>query len=113
MMKKYSKKRINWNIENYRLLEGSFLKTKKECQNCKKQGDSLYIYQNELDKTCFQQDMAYGDSKDLPGRTASDKVLSHEAFNIAKNWKYDGLWFITFLIKGLLVLLFYMPGQRP
>ena len=57
--------------------------------------------------------MAYGDSKDLPRRTASDKVLSHEAFNIAKNWKYDGLWFITFLIKGLLVLLFYMPGQRP
>ena len=31
----------------------------------------------------FQHDMAYGDFKDLPGRTASDKVC-----NIAKNPKY-------------------------
>ena len=27
---------------------------------------------------------------DLPRRTASDKVLSDKAFNIAKNPKYDG-----------------------
>ena len=33
--------------------------------------------------------MAYGDFKDLPRRTASDKVLSDKAFNIAKNLKYD------------------------
>ena len=32
------------------------------------------IYQNKLDKTCFQHDVAYGDFKHLPGRTASDKV---------------------------------------
>ena len=57
--------------------------------------------------------MAYGDSKDLPRRTASDKVLSHEAFNIAKNWKYDGLWFITFFIKGLLVCCFTCPVRDP
>ena len=34
--------------------------------------------------------MAYGDFKDLPRRTAVDKVLCDEAFNIAKNSKYDG-----------------------
>ena len=34
--------------------------------------------------------MAYGDLKDLARRTASDKVLSDKAFNIAKNTKYDG-----------------------
>ena len=34
--------------------------------------------------------MAYGDFKDLPRRTASDKMLRHKVFNIAKNLKYDG-----------------------
>ena len=34
--------------------------------------------------------MAYGDFKDLPRRTASDKVICDKAFNIAKNPKYDG-----------------------
>ena len=29
--------------------------------------------------------MAYGDFKDLPRRTASDKVLRDKAFNIGKN----------------------------
>ena len=42
--------------------------------------------QNELDKPCFQHDMAYRDFKDLT-RTASDKVLCDKAFNISK---YDG-----------------------
>ena len=36
---------------------------------------SAYIRKNELDKTCFQQDMAYGDFKDLAKRTIADKVL--------------------------------------
>ena len=34
--------------------------------------------------------MAYGDFKDLPRRTASDKILRDKAFNIAKKPKYDG-----------------------
>ena len=34
--------------------------------------------------------MAYGDFKDLTGRTASDKILRDKAFNTAKNSKYDG-----------------------
>ena len=36
-----------------------FTKKKKErIQNFKETGDSKYIYKNELDKACFQQDMA-------------------------------------------------------
>ena len=52
--------------------------------------DSTCIYQNELDKTCFLHDMAYGDFKDLNRRTAADKVLRDKAFNIAKNAKCGG-----------------------
>ena len=32
--------------------------------------------------------MAYEDFKDLPSRTASDKILRDKAFNIAKNTKF-------------------------
>ena len=54
--------------------------------------------------------MAYGDSKDLARRTASDKVLRDKAFNIVKNPKYDGyprglaslLWFTNGLIENRL-----------
>ena len=46
--------------------------------------------QNEPDKACFQHDMAYGDFKDLPRRTASDKILCDKVVNIAKNPKYNG-----------------------
>ena len=53
-------------------------------------GDTNYIYKNELDKACFQHDMAYGDFKDLKSRTQSDKVLTDKALKIASNPKYDG-----------------------
>ena len=49
-----------------------------------------FIYKNELDKACFQHDIAYGKSKDLVKRTQSDKVLRDEAFKIASDPKYDG-----------------------
>ena len=65
-------------------------KNKERIQKFKETGDARYIYQNELDKACFQHDIAYGDFKDLTGRTASDKILHDKAFNIAKNPKYDG-----------------------
>ena len=69
---------------------GPFTKNKERIQKFKETGDASYIYKNELDKACFQHDMAYGDFKDLERRTASDKVLRDKAFNIAKNPKYDG-----------------------
>ena len=42
-----------------------------------------FIYGNELDKICFQHNMAYAKSKDLTKRTQSDKVLRDKAFKIA------------------------------
>ena len=48
------------------------------------------MYQNELDKACFQHDMAYGDFKDVNRRTTADKLLRDKALNTAKNPKYDG-----------------------
>ena len=69
---------------------GPFTKSKERIQKFKQTGDSRYIYRNELDKACFQHDMAYGDFKDLAKRTAADRVLKNKAFNIAKDPKYDG-----------------------
>ena len=89
---------------------GPFTKSKKRIQKFKETGDTN-IYKNELDKTCFQHDLAYGDFKDLARRTASDKVLRNKASNIAESPKYGryqrGLasWFITFVIKPQVVEL--------
>ena len=69
---------------------GPFTKNKERIKKFIETGDSRYIYQNELDKACFQQDMADADFKGLNRRTAADKVLRDKAFNIAKNSKYDG-----------------------
>ena len=50
--------------------------------------------------------MGYGDFKDLARRTASDKVLRDNAFNIAKIQNMMDikdillLWFINFLMKS-------------
>ena len=49
-----------------------------------------FIYKKELDKACFQHDIAYGKSKDLIERTQSDKVLKDKAFKIASDPRYDG-----------------------
>ena len=62
--------------------------TKKErIQKFNETGDSWYIYQNQLDKPCFQHDIACVDFKDLTRRTSSDKILRDKEFNIAKNPK--------------------------
>ena len=52
-------------------------------------GNTNYIYKNDLDKACFQLDMAYGKYKDLEKRKQSDKVLKEKAFEIATIPKYD------------------------
>ena len=38
---------------------GSFTKNKKIIQKFKETEDTKYIYRNEVDKACFQNDMAY------------------------------------------------------
>ena len=69
---------------------GPFTKNKQRIQKLKETGDTSYIYENQLDKACFQRDMVYGDFKDTARRTASDRILRNKGFNIAKNPKYDG-----------------------
>ena len=69
---------------------GPFTKNNERIQKFKDTGNTSYIYKNELDKACFQHDMAYGDFKDFKRRTASDKILRDKAFNIVKSPKYDG-----------------------
>ena len=69
---------------------GLFTKNKERIEKFESTEDTSYIYKNELDKACFQHDMAYGDFKDLAKRTAFDKFLRDKAFNIAKNPKQDG-----------------------
>ena len=69
---------------------GPLTKNKERIQKFNETGYSRYIYENELDKACFQYDMAYGGFKNFKKRTAADKVLRDKAFNIAKNPIYDG-----------------------
>ena len=69
---------------------GPFTKSKERIEKFVRTGNTDFIYKNELDKACFQHDMAYGKSKDLVKRTQSDKVLRDKAFKIASDPKYDG-----------------------
>ena len=69
---------------------GTFAKNKQRIQRFMETRDTNYIYRNELDRACFQHDMASGDFKVLKRRTQSDKALKDKAFKIASNPKYDG-----------------------
>ena len=62
---------------------GPFTKSKERTEKFMKTGNTDFIYRNELDKPCFQHDMAYGKAKDLIRRTQSDKALKDKAFKIA------------------------------
>ena len=52
-------------------------------------GNTYFIYKNNLNKACFQHDMAYSKSKDLARRTQSNEILRDKAFEIASHPKYD------------------------
>ena len=94
----FERYRMNEMVNNFLLVGGKFMPemhlrqlgvTKKRIQKIKERRDLRYIYQNELNKACFQHDMVHGDLRDLLRKTASDKVLRDKAFNIAKIPKYD------------------------
>ena len=61
---------------------GPFTKNKERIQKFTETGDSRYIYQNELDKACFQHNIADRDFKNLNRRISADKVLRDKAFGI-------------------------------
>ena len=69
---------------------GMFTKNKKRIEKFMQTGNTNFIYKNELDKACFQHNMAYSKSKDLAKITQSDKFLRDKAFKIASDPKYDG-----------------------
>ena len=68
---------------------GPFTKN-KEIKKFMQTGNTDFIYKNELDKACFQHDMAYGKSNDLIKRTQSDKFLKDKTFKFASNPNYNG-----------------------
>ena len=93
--------------------EGTFTTNNERIPKFKETGHSQYIYQNELDKACFQDDMAYGSKilTDLTRKTVFDKILHDKSFIIDKNLKYDehqkflASMIFNFLIKSFLVVL--------
>ena len=68
----------------------SFTKNKERIQKFMQTGNTNYIYKNDLEKACFQHDIAYGKYKDLTKRTESGKILKDKPFKIVSNPKYDG-----------------------
>ena len=94
---------------------GLFTKNKEKIQKFKERRDSRYIYQNKLDKACFQNSIAHGGFKDLARRTTSDKVLHDKAFNIAKIQSImviKEVMVYNFLTKDSLVKLLHMRSKR-
>ena len=85
---------------------GPFTKNKEIIDKFMMTGNTDFIYKNELDKTCFQHDMAYGKSKDLVKRTQSDKVLRDKAFKITSDLKYDGYQ------RGLAPMVYKFFGKK-
>ena len=69
----------------------SFTKNKERIKKFMLAGDTNFIYKNELDKACFQHDMAYGKTKDLVRRPQLNIVLKDKAFEIASDPNYDQL----------------------
>ena len=66
-----------------------FTKNKERIEKFMQSGNINFIYRNQLDKACFQHDMAYGKTKDFK-IIQSDKVLTDKAFRTASDPKYDG-----------------------
>ena len=69
---------------------GPFTKNKQRIEKFMQTGTTDFICRNELDKACFQQNMAYAKSKDLVKRIQSDKVLKDNALKTASNPNCDG-----------------------
>ena len=80
---------------------GPFIKNKEIIEKFMQTGNTDFIYENELDKACFQHNMAYGKSKDLAKRTQTDNVLKKKVFKIASDPKYDSYqrWLASMVYK--------------
>ena len=54
---------------------GPFTNDQERIEKFMQTRNTNFIYNNELDKACFQHDMAQGKTKDLVIRTESDKIF--------------------------------------
>ena len=61
---------------------GPFTKNKERIEKFMQAGNTDFIYRNELDKACFEHDMAKW--------TQSGNVFRDKAFKIVSDPKYDG-----------------------
>ena len=69
-----------------------FARSEGRIQKFKETRDARYIHRNELNRTCFQADITYGDIKDYLDNHmsyTSDKVLRNKTFDISKSLDYD------------------------
>ena len=71
-----------------------------------KDGRLNHIYKNELDKACFEHDMAYNKCKDLENRNQSDIALKNKAYKIAANPKYKDYE------RGLVAMVYKFFNER-
>ena len=89
---------------------GLVIKKKERIQKLKETRYSKHIYQNELDKLCFQHDMAYRYFKELPRRSITDKILREKALILLKIRNKMVInadlfkWFIIFFDKKTALL---------
>ena len=66
---------------------GPFTKHRERTQKFRETSNLKHLYRNELYKTCFAHDVSYSDNAK---RTISDKILNNGAYEIARNYKFDG-----------------------
>ena len=67
-----------------------FTRNKEKIEKFMQTENTDFIYRIELDKACFQHDMAYSKSRELAKRTQSDGVWSDKAFKIVSDPKSNG-----------------------
>ena len=85
---------------------GPFNKHEERIGQFMKDGRLNHIYKNELDKACFEHDMAYNKYKDLENRTQSDIALKNKVYKIAANPKYNGYE------RGLVAMVYKFFNER-
>ena len=70
---------------------GPSTKNREKTKQIKETGDSQNIYQSQLDKACFQHDIASGDLKDLPKKKLLIRYWDSEIWLISMRTCFNGL----------------------
>ena len=81
-------------------------KSKERIQKFKETGDSQWIYQNKIDKACFQYEMAYWDFTDLRKEKIPDEAYKVSIGQIRNSRVFFAE--ISFFFKILLVTMWQL-----